>query len=334
PISQNPLSLIPARVHRKTKKLSRPEIVLSDEQFIDLAKRYETHPCLWNENEIAYRFTNRRREALENILQEFNLKFDINLTKPDLEKEISRLRKICSYEKNQKIECKQSKSIYKPTCRFYEHLAFAEVDVNPFECSVCGNLLPSQTQYKIHLASHDGSLPYKCIVCGHGFQESANLTVHLRRHAQDYKYTCEVCNRPIATTTELKAHMLIHTGERPYVCDVCGKSFKMLYDFKEHLLRHEERKIHKCTICPKAFYNRSMFREHKATHLKVRDKICSVCNKGFTTRKQLRQHKDIHDAEKKFVCKICGKRFAQSAGLCGHIKSHGTALSSKIANYE
>ncbi|XP_036339697.1 uncharacterized protein LOC118749015 isoform X3 [Rhagoletis pomonella] len=322
-------------VDHNKKISSKPQNLLCDAQFIEFAKIYKTHPCLWNENEITYRFPNRRREALENILHEMNAKFELNLTNHDLEKEITRLRKICSYEKNQKIECKQNKSIYEPTCRFYEHLAFAEIDVRPFECPVCGNLLPSQSQYKKHVASHDGSLPYKCIVCGHGFLLLNNFTVHLRRHAQDYNYSCEVCSRPIATTSELKCHMLTHTGEKPYVCDICGKSSRLLNEFKEHLLRHEQRRIHKCSICPKAFYNRGKLKDHMAAvHVKVRNKICNVCNKGFTTQKQLRQHEHIHDAERKYVCKICGKRFSQAAGLSGHVKSHGTSLSALSTNFE
>ncbi|XP_017467852.1 PREDICTED: zinc finger protein OZF-like [Rhagoletis zephyria] len=314
-----------------TETFCGPNSLLSDAQFVGLAKIYKTHPCLWNENEIAYRFANRRREALEYILQKFNTKFELNLTKRELENEISRLRKICSYEKTKKIACKRNKSIYKPKFAYYQHLAFAEIDVRPFECSICGNLLRSLSQYTIHLASHDGSLPFKCIVCGHGFQLATNLTVHLRRHVQDYNYSCEVCNKSIATTSELKSHMRIHTGEKPYVCDICGKSFRMLNEFKEHLLRHEQRKIHQCSICPKAFYNRNKLRDHMASvHVKVRNKICNVCDKGFTTQRQLRQHQHIHDAEKKFECRICGKRFSQPAGLSGHLKSHGASLSANI----
>ncbi|XP_017467851.1 PREDICTED: myoneurin-like [Rhagoletis zephyria] len=312
---------------------SGPNSLSKDAQLVELAKIYKTQPCLWNEKEMAYRFANRRREALENMLQELNKKFKLKLSKRDLEKEISRLRKICTYEKNQKIVCQKSKRSYKPKFPYYEHLAFAEIDVRPFECSVCGNLLASLSQYTIHIASHDGSLPFKCIVCGRGFQLATNLTVHLRRHAQDYYYSCEVCSKSFATTTELKTHMLQHTGEKPHVCDICGKRYQMRREFKEHMVRHENRGPGvKCTICPKAFYNNRNLREHMAVHRNVRDKICDVCNKGFTSRKLLRQHKHVHNKEKKFVCKICGKRFAQFAGLSGHVKSHGICLSATKSN--
>ncbi|XP_053951077.1 uncharacterized protein LOC128858656 isoform X5 [Anastrepha ludens] len=317
-----------------TQKFTRPDSRLNDIQFIALAKIYKRHTCLWDEKEIAYRFSNRRREALEAIVEELNDISGLNLTKRDLEKEITQLRKATSNGKKEKLRSKRKSLAFKPTCPFYDHISFLEVDVPPFECPKCGQILPGSCQFKIHLASHDGSLPFKCNVCGHGFQMVSNLTVHLRRHAQDFMYSCEVCNKPCATTTELKAHMLFHTGEKPYVCDMCGKSFRLLSKFKYHKDRHEKRPRHKCELCPKAFYNKSMINEHMSVHVKVYDKICDVCDKAFTTQKQLRQHQHIHDAEKKFICKICGKRFAQSAGLSAHMKSHSIWPSPKNIDRE
>ncbi|XP_054728182.1 uncharacterized protein LOC129237442 isoform X6 [Anastrepha obliqua] len=303
-------------------KFARSKSLLNDAQFIALANIYKAHPCLWDENVLAYRFANRRREALANILEELNKETELNLTKCELEKEISLLRKICSTEKRQKIFSRRNKSVYEAKYPYYEQISFVEIDVTPFECSICGNLFAGLSQYKVHLASHDGSLPFKCNVCGHGFQLASNLAVHLRRHAQDYTYSCAVCNKQCVTSTELKTHMLHHTGEKPYVCDICGKSFRWLREFQEHINRHENRPRYKCEICSKAFYKNGKLKEHMAVHFKVRDKICKVCNKAFTTQKQLRQHQHIHNAEKKFICKICGKSFAQPAGLSGHKKSH------------
>ncbi|XP_053951078.1 uncharacterized protein LOC128858656 isoform X6 [Anastrepha ludens] len=305
-----------------TGKFARSKSLLNDAQFIALAKIYKAYPCLWDENVLAYRFANRRREAFANILEELNKETQLNLTKCELEKEISLLRKICSTEKRQKILSRRNKSVYEAKYPCYEQISFLEIDVTPFECSICGNLFASLSQYKVHLASHDGSLPFKCNVCRHGFQLASNLAVHLRRHAQDYTYSCAVCNKQCVTSTQLKTHMLHHTGEKPYVCDICGKSFRWLREFQEHINRHENRPRYKCEICSKAFYKNSKVKEHMSVHFKVRDKICKVCNKAFTTQKQLRQHLHIHNAEKKFICKICGKGFAQPAGLSGHKKSH------------
>ncbi|XP_036339681.1 zinc finger protein 2 homolog isoform X2 [Rhagoletis pomonella] len=316
---------------KSNNKCPRNSSILDEAQCIALAEIYKLHTCLWNEEEIAYRFKNRRQEALIAVFNGFNAKTGLKLSQQDLKKEIILLRKICSNEKKMKIACKKTNSIHKPTYAFYDHIAFLEVDVAPFECSKCGKLLPGSGKLKVHLAQHDGSLPFKCNICGHGFQLGNNLTVHLRRHVQDYQYNCEVCNKPCATTTEIKIHMRTHTGERPYVCSICGEKALTSSHLLLHMhRRHEKRPLHKCKLCPKTFYERRRLRDHLAVHKNVRDEICRVCKKGFKTPDQLRQHQLIHNAVKKYLCKFCGKRFAQRAGLSGHMKTHGTKLSATV----
>uniref|UniRef100_A0A0K8V2A8 Zinc finger protein 426 n=1 Tax=Bactrocera latifrons TaxID=174628 RepID=A0A0K8V2A8_BACLA len=308
------------------RKFTTPETILNDKQTIVLAKIYNSLPTLWDETEITYRFSNRRREALQMLLKDFNKQTGLNLTKYDMECEISRLRKLSSNEKREKFVCKRQNKIYKPSCTFYSHIVFLETDVSPYECPICEKLLSGTQQYKVHLASHDGSLPFKCHICGNGFKLVTNLTVHLRRHAQDYLYKCEVCDKPCATTTELRTHMRCHTGEKPYVCEICGKKYRSLAELRPHKLRHDKKPLCQCEICNKTFYMRSLLTKHMHVHSAVRDKLCSICKKGFTSNQHLRQHMLIHSSEKKYACKICGKRFAQCAGLSGHVKSHGTTL--------
>lgn len=311
------------------KKPPPAESLLDDDQFITLAKIYQRYPSLWDENDIAYRFSNRRREASKSVYEEFKSETGLNLEKQELEREILRLRKACSIEKKEKILCKQKNIEYKPVCPYYEHITFLEVDVNPYECTICEKVVSGSGLYKVHLASHDGSLPFKCHICGHGFKLATNLTVHLRRHVHDYTYSCQICNKPCATTTELKVHMRFHTGEKPYVCDICGNKFQTASKFNTHMRRHENRPRHRCEVCGKGFYTNGLYKEHMSVHRGTRDQICDICNKGFKSPMQLKQHKRIHDAFKKYQCKICGKRFAQYAGLSGHMKSHGTKLSAK-----
>uniref|UniRef100_A0A034WUW2 Myoneurin n=2 Tax=Bactrocera dorsalis TaxID=27457 RepID=A0A034WUW2_BACDO len=318
------------RLQKQAKKepvetISNPPL-LTDDQYIALAKLYKKFPCLWDENDITYRFNNRRSDAFECIHNDFNLDTGLSMTQKGIESEIAKLRKICSDEKKQKLRCKRNKIAYKSPYSYYDHIAFIEVNVAPYECSICGEILSSLGQYKIHLSTHNGSLPYKCHICSHEFKIAANLTVHLRRHVHDYTYNCEICSKSCATSTDLKIHMRSHTGEKPYFCDICGKSLRTSSLFSTHMRRHENRPRYNCEYCDKPFYTKGLLTEHMNGHMKVKDKICNVCNKGFTTRKQLRQHAYIHDKEKRFVCKICTKRFAQHAGLSGHMKSHGTSL--------
>ncbi|XP_020714376.1 zinc finger protein 37 isoform X2 [Ceratitis capitata] len=321
------------KVKRKVKAEEENNDILStaalaDIHYITLADLYKKVSCLWDENDIMYRFSNRRSEALENLLKDFNSKSGLCLSQFDLECEISKLRKICSNEKKFKIRCKQNKTLYKSQCPFYKSIEFIEVNVAPFECSLCEEILPSLAQYRTHLSSHNGSLPYKCSICGREFKQTNNLTVHLRRHTKEYLYKCQVCEKPCVTSGDLGIHMRTHTGDKPFFCDVCGKRFQTSSLFSIHMRRHENRPRFHCELCDKPFYTSSTLKEHMNQHLKIRDKICNVCSKGFSTRKHLRQHKLIHSTEKKYSCKICAKRFAQHAGLSIHMKSHGTTLSS------
>ncbi|XP_036339706.1 zinc finger protein 829-like isoform X1 [Rhagoletis pomonella] len=304
-----------------------PKTTLTEEQVIILAAVYKGFPSLWDETDITYRFSNRRRDATNSIHVEFNKRTGLNLTQEDVASEISKIRKICSYEKKQQIICKRQNKPYQPICKYFEHISYLEADVKPYECPVCGLLLAGSVQHKIHVAAHDGSQPFKCHVCEHGFNLLTNLTVHLRRHAQDYMYTCEVCNKQLATTTDLKSHMRYHTGEKPFVCDICGKDYRSMSHLKTHRDLHDKKLLYQCEVCSKAFFRKALVKEHmNNVHIKNRDKICKICNKGFTSSKHLRQHIQIHAEEKKYSCKICGKRFAQYAGLSGHVKSHGTTL--------
>ncbi|XP_067637759.1 zinc finger protein 227-like isoform X2 [Eurosta solidaginis] len=307
-----------------TKEIKITDTIIDVSECIILAGIHKKYTCLWDENDIAYRFNNRRDEALECAREEFNKATGLHLNDYEFERELLRLRKICTYEKKQKIICTQNKTEYKASCIYYDHIQYLEVDVAPFVCSICGQQYPALGKLKVHEATHDGSKPFKCNICGRGFQCGNYFTVHLRRHAQDLRYPCEVCNKIWATTTERMVHMRTHTGEKPYVCSICGSKWTTSSQLIDHTQRHNKERRFKCEICSKGFTSPSMLREHVKTHTKVRAFICDTCKKGFKCRKHLTQHKRIHDIEKRYVCKICEKRFAQSAGLSGHMKSHGT----------
>ncbi|XP_067637736.1 uncharacterized protein [Eurosta solidaginis] len=312
----------------------RKDSSLCDDDFIKLAKAYESHQNLWNDNEIQYTFSNRRRETMTKLLENFNKMSALNLTKDVLEKEISLIRKICSREKREQVSCNRENVPYEPTFPLYEHIAFLKNFVSPFACLVCKEVLTGSRKYKIHVASHNGSVPYKCSICEHGFKSLSNLTVHLRRHAQDYIYSCNFCSVTFASTTNLKKHMYTHTGSKLHVCHICGNSYTDTTSLKYHLQRHQQQKYHKCQVCNKAFSTGHRLKmHHKSVHLKTRDVFCDVCHKGFATKKHLRQHKQIHSLIKKYVCKICGKQYAQSPSLSAHMKgSHGVALSAVKRN--
>uniref|UniRef100_A0A034WNU8 Zinc finger protein 26 n=1 Tax=Bactrocera dorsalis TaxID=27457 RepID=A0A034WNU8_BACDO len=313
------------RIRKENKKFVVPPSILTEPQRKVFIKCYKGFMCLWNEIDIDYRLPNKREEAMieiENLLQNH----DIFLTQSQIEQEIARMRKICWQEKKRRLKCEELNNPYVPQYATYEQIRFLEIDVGPFKCDICNDVLLGLNKYKIHLSKHDGIKPFTCPLCGNSFTTVHSLNIHINRHTGDYKYKCKYCEKSFPALSELNVHERSHTGERPYFCDQCGKTFRVWVYYDSHIRRHQNRPGYKCNICSKDFFGAHHLNEHMSIHRKERDQVCNICGKAFKMAKYLRQHKQIHSVNKKYICKICDKAFAQYAGLSGHMKTHGTTL--------
>ncbi|EDW02100.1 GH20082 [Drosophila grimshawi] len=284
-------------------------------QFVEI---YRNYPALWDVDHPDFRSNAYRSQALGQMLEELNTTFQCSYTPAQLEKTLFELRKDYSAQKR-KILTNASGSSSIPL--LHAKLGqFLEPNLGPFRCDVCGELIKTCDQYKVHRAAHDGTQPFICTLCGKGFQMPCNLTVHIRRHRRDFPYACEQCDKRFATSTEVAIHMRTHTGERPYICDLCGKSFKTWSFFDIHRRTHLNQSTFHCPICDKGFYEKNRFTDHMNAHLNIRKHLCTVCGKTFTTYGNLKKHTELHLAVKKYKCATCGKRFAQFASLRWHRK--------------
>uniref|UniRef100_W8C0J9 Zinc finger protein 26 n=2 Tax=Ceratitis capitata TaxID=7213 RepID=W8C0J9_CERCA len=313
------------KIRIENKKCFAPEGILTGGKLKIFLKYYKRLTCLWNEVDIDYRLPNKRQEAmitLKSLLESSN----ISLTNLEIEQEIARFRKVCCQEKKRKFKCEAMKLQYIPQYPNYDEISFLEIDVGPFKCDICKEILSGLNALKVHKAKHDGTKPFTCPLCGNGFSTVHSMNIHLNRHTGDYKYKCKYCEKSFPASSELIVHERSHTGERPYVCDQCGKTFRVWVYYDTHLRRHQNRRSYKCEICSKAFFGAHNLNEHMNIHRKERDLFCNICGKGFKIAKYLRQHKLIHSVVKKYVCRICHKAFAQNAGLNGHMKTHGTKV--------
>ncbi|XP_017480287.1 PREDICTED: zinc finger protein 254, partial [Rhagoletis zephyria] len=295
----------------------------STDDHLTFIEIYKSYSALWDVDHPDYRSTTYRNEELNQMLEEVNLMLGINSTLEELQKTLYELRKEFSAEKHKRlIETSDTAtslpSLPSPSIIQTKLIEFLDLNLGPFRCGVCAELIKTSDQYKIHMSGHDGMQPFICTLCGKGFQIPGNLTIHIRRHKGDFPYSCEVCDKKFATSTEVAIHMRSHTGERPYICELCDKSFKTWSFYDTHRRAHLKQSNFLCPICDKAFYERNRYTDHMNGHLNIRKHVCDVCGKAFTTFANLKKHTELHLPVKKYKCDICGQRFAQFASVRWH----------------
>ncbi|XP_054740445.1 zinc finger protein 568 [Anastrepha obliqua] len=299
----------------------------STDDHLTFIEIYKSYSALWDVDHPDYRSTTYRNEELNQMLEEVNLMLGINSTLEELQKTVYELRKEFSAEKHKRlVEPNGATTASPPSIIQTKLMEFLDINIGPFRCGVCTEVIKTSDQYKIHKSGHDGMRPFICTLCGKGFQIPGNLTIHIRRHKGDFPYACEVCDKKFATSTEVAIHMRSHTGERPYICDFCGKSFKTWSFYDTHRRAHLKQSNFLCPICDKAFYERNRYTDHMNGHLNIRKHVCDVCGKAFTTFANLKKHTELHLPVKKYKCDICGQRFAQFASVRWHKrKTHAQA---------
>ncbi|XP_039954283.1 uncharacterized protein LOC120770767 [Bactrocera tryoni] len=302
----------------------------SNDDHLTFIEIYKSYSALWDVEHPDYRSTTYRNEELNQMLEEVNLMLGIDSTLEELQKTLYEMRKEFSAEKHKRlVETTQNNTTPPPpppSIIQTKLMEFLDVNLGPFRCDVCAELIKTSDQYKIHKSGHDGMQPFICTLCGKGFQIPGNLTIHIRRHKGDFPYACEVCDKKFATSTEVAIHMRSHTGERPYICSFCGKSFKTWSFYDTHRRAHLNQSNFHCPICDKAFYERNRYTDHMNGHLNIRKHVCDVCGKAYTTFANLKKHNELHLPVKKYKCDICGQRFAQFASVRWHKrKTHAQA---------
>uniref|UniRef100_A0A0A1WQ63 Zinc finger and BTB domain-containing protein 49 n=1 Tax=Zeugodacus cucurbitae TaxID=28588 RepID=A0A0A1WQ63_ZEUCU len=295
----------------------------SNDDHLTFIEIYKSYSALWDVDHPDYRSTTYRNEELNQMLEEVNLMLGIDSTLEELQKTLYEMRKEFSAEKHKRlVEVTQQTDTTQPpppqSIIQTKLMEFLDLNLGPFRCDVCAELIKTSDQYKIHKSGHDGMQPFICTLCGKGFQIPGNLTIHIRRHKGDFPYACEVCDKKFATSTEVAIHMRSHTGERPYICDYCGKSFKTWSFYDTHRRAHLNQSNFHCPICDKAFYERNRYTDHMNGHLNIRKHVCDVCGKAYTTFANLKKHTELHLPVKKYKCDICGQRFAQFASVRWH----------------
>ncbi|KAJ8980732.1 hypothetical protein NQ317_019227 [Molorchus minor] len=124
--------------------------------------------------------------------------------------------------------------------------------LNRFSCPICGKIISTKGNLKVHLETHRPKGRYGCDICGRIFKTQCNLYRHKEYHG-GIQYPCAVCGRVYPTNSTLRAHSITHSDLRPHKCPLCDKTFKRNQDLKFHINQHTGARPYQCPYCPKAF---------------------------------------------------------------------------------
>lgn len=121
-----------------------------------------------------------------------------------------------------------------------------------FTCPICGKIISTKGNLKVHLETHRPKGKYGCEICGRIFKTQCNLYRHKEYH-EGIQFPCHVCGRVYPTNSTLRAHSITHSDLRPHKCPLCVKTFKRNQDLKFHINQHTGARPYQCPYCPKAF---------------------------------------------------------------------------------
>uniref|UniRef100_A0A1I8N5G2 Uncharacterized protein n=1 Tax=Musca domestica TaxID=7370 RepID=A0A1I8N5G2_MUSDO len=292
---------------------------LETEEIIQILEIYKRFPHLWNTNLVENVCTNKRDEALSQMIEALQSELSLQVDDVALKKYLYCIHGHFTTEKAKMLHKKTSP---KDISIYYEHMLFLDEHVGPFYCSECGKKHKNPLQLKVHESLSHGLEPLKCPLCVKTYTNVQAYTFHARRHMNDTSEVCRVCGKTFIKVVDLTAHMRGHNGIKPYFCEICGSSFTMPSSLTEHKKRHSAQNKEHCSICSKAFFSKRRLNMHLLTHSNSRSFVCNICGKAFKTKKTMRAHETIHEDSRNHPCTLCGKMFKNRIGVTQHLRTH------------
>lgn len=303
---------------------------LTSDQIINILAIYQGFPHLWNTYLIEYICSNKRHDALVEMLKTLESNMNLEISRNALEQYIHTIHNYFSREKRQKLESNGVDDLRNSTrnssFNYYEHMSFLEDHEGPFKCSDCSGIYSKPLCFRVHKSQHDGTMPLPCSQCKQEFKTVASYTTHAKRHLEDLQFICKECNMKFLRHCDLKIHMLTHTDARLYCCEICGASYRQSNSFRKHQRRHEKRFSHTCHICSKGYYTKYRYVDHMNSHMNIRSYVCKICGKGFITSRALKTHSVTHEDARNHACSLCGKTFKLKIGVLQHMRTHGSKV--------
>ncbi|XP_022107698.1 zinc finger protein 64 homolog, isoforms 1 and 2-like isoform X2 [Acanthaster planci] len=207
-----------------------------------------------------------------------------------------------------------------------------------YRCELCKYAGDRHYDYKKHLLTHEDTKPCMCEVCGKLMSTVYNLKVHiLRVHATEEQKTvhCQHCDYRCADKIVLKDHMrfqhnLLWNGDpykdvdtwRSYKCDKCDYVGRKEKSLKYHMRVHTEHRQFRCSMCCYASGTKNNLILHMRTHAGLKPVKCSECDYRGATNKVVNEHiMSKHRGIRPFKCP-CGWSTAYSGNMWKHMQFH------------
>ncbi|XP_038067492.1 zinc finger protein 667-like [Patiria miniata] len=206
-----------------------------------------------------------------------------------------------------------------------------------FRCEQCKYAGDRHYDYRKHLLTHADTKPCMCEVCGKLMSTPYNLKVHiLRVHATDEQKTihCEHCEYRFADKIVLKDHMrfqhnLLWNGDpykdiqlRAFKCDKCDYIGKKEKSLKYHMRVHIENRQFRCSMCCYASKTKNNLLLHMRTHGGLKPIKCPQCDYRGATNKVVNEHMMCkHRGLRPYKCP-CGWSTAYSGNMWKHMQEH------------
>lgn len=166
-----------------------------------------------------------------------------------------------------KVTCNVCDTHFNESIEILDHFQtqHAELELEHYPCSTCGELFFGKQALLIHSYSH--SSKFACEICGRKHYNKVNLQVHrnmVHGIPVDGKYfdNCPHCNKKYPKGNILSRHLKTHfQGE--WICELCKKRFTEKFQLRIHMRRHTGEKPLRCIGCNARFGDPASLSKHK-----------------------------------------------------------------------
>lgn len=217
-------------------------------------------------------------------------------------------------------KCAFANLIFTSSLMLKEHRESQYKAIVQFFCDVCGAILHSRSELKLHMHRHTQLRSFACDILGCTYSSKFYSEFHNHKKSEHNFIisTCLPCDKNEFNQFHMGAFKCLHWQ--------CEKVFKDAADLRQHSKEaHTVFKPFECNECGKCFDSKKLTRKHLIWHLNKQLLKCDV--KGCTYsgfKDALRVHMRKKHSRHYFTCCCCGKRYKRKSFYMEHLKSHRT----------